>query len=74
MKILLDTATEMAGVHLKMVNDLENEQWAELARLGNKINDVDTAPFKAALVPVIDKFKGKLDAEIIEEIQTTLSN
>ena len=73
-KILLDTATEMAGVHLEMVNDLENEQWAELARLGNKINDVDTAPFKAALVPVIDKFKGKLDAGIIEEIQTTLSN
>lgn len=72
-KILLDTATEMAGVHLKMVNDLENDQWAELARLGNKINDVDTAPFKAALAPVIEKFKGKLDAGIIEEIQSTLA-
>lgn len=73
-KILLDTAQEMAGVHLKMVNDLENEQWAELAKLGNKINDVDTAPFKAALTPVIEQFKGKLDAGIIEEIQTTLAN
>ncbi|MBX2805480.1 MAG: TRAP transporter substrate-binding protein [Hyphomicrobiales bacterium] len=73
-KVLLDTATEMAALHLKMVNDLEAEQWAELERLGNKINDVDTAPFKAALAPVIDQFKQKLDAEIIEEIQTTLAN
>lgn len=73
-KILLDTATEMAGVHLKMVNDLENGQWAELAKLGNKINEVDTAPFKAATAPVIEKFKGKLDASIIEEIQSTLAN
>lgn len=73
-KILLETATEMAGVHLKMVNDLENDQWAELAKRGNKINEVDTAPFKAALVPVIDKFKDKLDASIIDEIQTTLAN
>ncbi len=73
-KVLLDTAQEMAGVHLKMVNELEAEQWAELERLGNKINEVDTAPFKAALQPVIDKFKEKLDAEIIEEIQTTLAD
>ena len=72
-KILLDTATEMSAAHLAMVNELEAEQWAELARLGNKINEVDTAPFKAATAPVIDQFKGKLDASIIEEIQTTLA-
>lgn len=73
-KVLLDTAQEMAGVHLKMVNDLEAEQWAELERLGNKINEVDTAPFKVALQPVIDQFKQKLDADIIEEIQATLAD
>lgn len=73
-KILLDTATEMAGEHLKMVNDLENAQWAELEKNGMQINEVDTTPFKEALVPVIDQFKGKLTAEIIEEIQTQLAN
>ncbi|MBT8154195.1 TRAP transporter substrate-binding protein [Epibacterium ulvae] len=73
-KVLLDTATEMAAVHLKMVNDLEDGQWAELAELGNQINDVDTTPFKEATAPVIDMFKGKLDAAIIEEIQAQLAN
>lgn len=71
--ILLETATEMAAEHLQMVNALEDEQWAELTKNGMQINEVDTAPFKKALVPVIDKFKGKLSAEIIEEIQTTLA-
>lgn len=72
-KILLDTATEMAAIHLKMVNDLEKGQWEALAKLGNKINEVDVAPFKAATAPVIEKFKKTLDASIIEEIQSTLS-
>lgn len=72
-KILLDTATEMAAVHLKMVNDLEDGQWAELAKLGNQISEVETGPFKAATAPVIEKFKNKLDAGIIEEIQATLA-
>lgn len=72
-KILLDTATEMAGVHLKMVNDLEDGQWAELAKLGNQISEVDTGPFKEATAPVIEKFKTKLDASLIEEIQATLN-
>lgn len=73
-QILLDTAAEMSAVHLKMVNDLEADQWAELEALGNQINDVDTTPFKEAAAPVIETFKGKLDAGIIEEIQTTLAN
>ncbi|MCR9085425.1 MAG: TRAP transporter substrate-binding protein [Rhodobacteraceae bacterium] len=73
-QVLLDTAEEMAAVHLKMVNDLEADQWAELANLGNQINEVDTAPFQAATAPVIEQFKAKLDASIIEEIQTTLAN
>ncbi len=72
-KILLDTATEMAAVHLKMVNDLEDGQWAELAKLGNQISEVETGPFKAATAPVIEKFKNKLDAGIIEEIQAILA-
>ncbi|MEM5477690.1 TRAP transporter substrate-binding protein [Pacificibacter sp. AS14] len=73
-KIILDTATEMAAVHLKMVNDLEDAQWAELAALGNQINEVDPAPFQAATAPVIEMFKKTLDADIIEEIQATLAD
>lgn len=71
--ILLETAGEMAAIHLEMVNELEDSQWQELAELGNEINDVDVEPFKAAVAPVIEQFKGKLDAEIINEIQSTLS-
>lgn len=73
-QILLDTATEMAAVHLKMVNDLEQDQWTELAKRGNKINEVDTGPFKQATASVISQFKDRLDASIIEEIQSTLAN
>ena len=72
-QIILDTATEMAAVHLKMVNDLEDAQWAELAELGNQINEVDAAPFQAATAPVIEMFKETLDAGIIDEIQTQLA-
>ena len=73
-QILLDTATEMAAVHLEMVNSLEDEQWAELERLGNQINDVDTAPFPEATAPVIDAFRERLDADIIDAIQTQLAD
>lgn len=72
-QVLLDTATEMAAVHLAMVNELEDGQWAELAALGNQINEVDAAPFQAATAPVIEMFKAKLDAGIIDEIQATLA-
>lgn len=73
-QVLLDTAREMGAVHLKMVNDLEDSQWAELAKRGNQINEVDTGPFKEATASVIKQFKDKLDASIIEEIQSTLAN
>lgn len=71
---LLAVAQEMSANHLKIVNELEAEQWSELERLGNRINEVDTAPFKEATAPVIEKFKQTLDAGIIEEIQTTLAD
>ncbi len=73
-QILLETATEMAAVHLEMVNDLEDAQWAELAELGNQINDVDIAPFQEATAPVIEMFSETLDAGIIAEIQATLAD
>lgn len=73
-QVLLDAASEMAAVHLQMVNELEDEQWAELERLGNQINDVDTTAFQEATAPVIESFRDRLDASIIEAIQTQLAN
>ncbi|WP_341368207.1 TRAP transporter substrate-binding protein [Yoonia sp. BS5-3] len=73
-EIILTAATEMAAVHLQMVNDLEDAQWAELAALGNQINEVDPAPFREATAPVIEMFKQTLDAGIIAEIQTQLAD
>ena len=72
--VLLDTAREMAAVHLEMVNELEAEQWRQLEGYGMKINDPDTAPFEAQVATVIDAFKEKYNAEIIEQIRATLSD
>ena len=38
-----------------------------------KINEVDKAPFREAVKPVIEKFKGKLDAKLIEEVQACVA-
>jgi TRAP-type C4-dicarboxylate transport system substrate-binding protein len=55
-----------------MVDDLEKKQWEEIAAKGMKINDVDKKPFQQAVLPVYEKFKGKLDGKIIDDIVATL--
>ncbi|WP_461210243.1 TRAP transporter substrate-binding protein [Desulfocurvus sp. DL9XJH121] len=73
-KAILDTAREMGPVHTKMVDDLEKEQWKQVAANGMQILDPDKAPFRAKVKPVIEKFKKKLNGAIIEKIQKTLGN
>ncbi|MCM3568478.1 TRAP transporter substrate-binding protein [Neobacillus mesonae] len=68
-KAIIETAKELGPVHTKMVNDLEAEQWKEIEAKGMKITDVDKQPFMDAMKPVYDKYKKKLNANIIEEIQ-----
>jgi tripartite ATP-independent transporter DctP family solute receptor len=68
-KAVVDIAMEMGPVHTKMVQDLEVDQWKEVAATGMKINDVDLAPFKAAVEPVYTMFKAKLDGDLIEAVQ-----
>ena len=63
----------MGPVHTKMVADLEAQQWKEIAGFGMKITDVDKAPFRKAVAPVIEKWKGKLDAKLIEEVQACVA-
>ena len=64
---------EMGPIHTQMVADLEKEQWKEIAAKGMKITDVDKAPFREAVKPVIEKFKQKLDAKLIEEVQAAVA-
>lgn len=71
---LVSIAKELGPVHTKMVDDLEKEQWKQVAANGMKITDVDTTPFKKAVEPVIEKFKEKLDGDLINEIETKLKN
>lgn len=71
-KAILDTARELGPVHTRMVEDLEKKQWEEVAAKGMKINDVDNKPFQEKVRPVIDRFRAKLDATIIDDIQKTL--
>lgn len=67
-------AQEMGPIHTKMVQDLEVEQWKEVAQTGMNINDVDKKPFKEAVAPVYEMFKEKLDADLIDEIQAQLAD
>lgn len=70
---ILQAGREMGPIHTKMVEELENEQWKEIAAHGMKINEVDKAPFREAVKPVIEKFKGKLNAKLIEEVQACVA-
>lgn len=73
-KAILETAKELGPVHTQMVEDLEKTQWKEVGEHGMEILDVDKAPFRELVTPVIDKYKEKLNGKIIEEIQTTLGH
>lgn len=72
-KAILQAGREMGPIHTKMVEDLEAEQWKEIEQHGMKINDVDKAPFRAAMKPVYDKYKTKLNARLIDEVQACVA-
>lgn len=70
---ILKTAREMGPVHTKMVDDLEQQQWKEIGDHGMVITDVDKAPFREAVKPVIDNFKKKVKSPLVDEVQSTLA-
>ena len=70
---ILKAGAEMGPIHTKMVEDLENEQWKEVAARGMKITDVDKAPFREAVKPVIEKYKKKLNGALIEKVQAAVA-
>jgi tripartite ATP-independent transporter DctP family solute receptor len=70
--VVVKTAMELGPVHTQMVEELEKEQWKSVAEHGMAINDVDKTPFQEKVRPVIEKFKKKLDAQIIDDIINTL--
>ena len=73
-KAILQAGREMGPIHTKMVADLEKQQWDEIGgKYGMKITDVDKAPFREAVNPVIDKYKKKLNAKLIEEVQACVA-
>ncbi|WP_022666170.1 TRAP transporter substrate-binding protein [Desulfospira joergensenii] len=71
-KAILDTAREMGPIHTQMVEDLEKQQWIDVAKNGMEVIDVEKKPFQDKVQPVIEKYKKKLNAEIITEIIDTL--
>ena len=70
---ILQAGKEMGPIHTKMVDDLEKTQWKEIADTGMKITDIDKAPFREAVKPVIEKYKQKLDPKLIEEVQAVVA-
>lgn len=71
-KAVLETAREMGPIHTRMVEDLEKQQWTDVAKNGMKILDVDKKPFQEKVRPVIEKYKKKLNPQIIDDIINTL--
>ena len=68
--IMRETAREIGVIHDALVQELEEEQWAQLAALGMEIYDPDLEPFRAAAEPVFDLFKQRLDPDLIEAVRT----
>lgn len=73
-KILTETALEFGAVHTRLLESLEAKQWEEIKGHGMEVNEVDTTPFQEAAKPVINMFKKKLDAQLIEDIQATVAD
>lgn len=67
-KILRDSAREYAIKHTAYVEELEAQQWKDVAANGMKITDPDKAPFAAAVKPVYEKARNKFGSEIIDAI------
>ncbi len=66
--VILETGRELAAVHTSMVLEEEDQQWEEIAGYGMEINDVDPAPFIEATASVIEQYRGKYNADIIDKI------
>ncbi len=65
--VIMKTGMELGPIHTKMVEDLEKEQWKEVGEL-MEINEVDKQPFINKVNSVWDKYKNKLDEELINSI------
>lgn len=70
---ILQAAREMGPIHTKMVDDLEKQQWKDIADKGMVITDVDKAPFREAVKPVIENYKKKLNSPLIDEVQAAVA-
>lgn len=66
---IFQAGREMGPIHSKMVDDLEAKQWKTLAERGMKITDVNKKPFRAAVRPVIDGFRQRLNSALIDDVQ-----
>lgn len=67
-EVIIRVGKEIGPLHNEMLAALEEEQWKELAANGMIINEVDTAPFREQVKPIIDIYRKKLDAQLIDEI------
>ncbi len=67
-KILMETGRAYDRKHIDMIASLEDEQWKEVAARGMEINDVDKAPFRAAVQSVYDGASETMSAEILDQL------
>lgn len=70
---IMQAGREMGPIHTKMVEDLEKQQWKDIAAKGMVITDVDKAPFREAVKPVIESYKKKLNSPLVDEVQAAVA-
>lgn len=66
--LMRDTAKAYAIRHIDRVEELEAEQWKEVAANGMEITRPEKAPFEAKVQSVYDKARGKFGSELIDAI------
>ncbi len=67
-QVLRDTAKELQPEWRVYVAEQSLEAQKFIADRGIEIIPVDTAPFRALLLPVYDRFKEKVGAELVDQV------
>ena len=70
---LLEVASSFGEKHVRLVEELEANQWQDLKDKGMLINEVDPAPFRMKVQSVYDKTESKVTPGLITKVEGVLS-
>ncbi len=65
-EVLQRNATKYADYERKLIQKSDTDLVAELKKKGMQVNEVDVRPFKAATLPIYEKFQGVFGKDIMD--------